>query len=828
MKNYNYLKSIIILLFLIFPLIGFSQEISGIVKDANNSPLIGATVVIENTYIGTTTDANGKFIVNANKIDDGVLLVSFIGYKPQKLKIASLNDVSNVEVTLEEDLFGLSEIVVTSRRREEDIREVPLSVSTLSVKEIERTISTSTGDLLGVVPNVNVTGDQYSQSINIRGIMGGNGGNPGSGTAEGVYLNEVYQGPDEFQNNFVVDLARIEVLRGPQGTQFGKNAIAGAVNMTTIKPTPKNYATLNLDYGDRNFMRIRPVVNAKLTKSINVRASVLHYRYDGYIKNIADGKNSDSEVTAGRIDLNFRPNENFVANLGFDFTDENYVEQQPNVVSWANAPFTEIPLDVAFNAGYGINLNDDGRGTFNHNVSPFYKKKLWGTSLNMGYYIGKSAVIKSITSYRDATREWKRDLDFSIADAIYEDREDRGKQFSQELKISSSSSNKLNWVGGLFYYNMNSDFSQNITLGSFMDVLYGTPAGTLEGSSIFPRAEITQNNLGIYASADYRFLDFFTINAGIRYTIDKKEISFQQDGVPAVGYQAFPDANLDGVADEGEYLKADHSENIITPTVSLKAKPFEWANAYISYARGYKSGGFNVRFISSAQELETPFDAEIMDNYEVGVKLSNANNTFFANLAAFLMNYDNLQVPVTTEDGTGIAINNAAKAQVKGFEADITYLITKNIAFSGGFGYNQSEYTDYVAELPDGSTIDRAGERLNNIPDMNANAAIDLNFPIGKVKLVGRIQYKYRGELDQPTYIDATDANTIDALGLWSSRIGVEGKKWGAYLWGRNLADKEYIIGKGTTGISPFIRTFEQIGEPRLIGVNMVYTFGNK
>lgn len=816
---------VIALAFLLVPYYAFSQKLSGTVKSADGTPIVGATVLLENTNNGVVTDLDGKFSLNPPDNKKGNLIFSYIGFITQKIAIAELKDLSLIEVVLKEDNFGLTGVVVTARKREEDIRSVPLSISTLSAKELGRKTSTSAVDILNTIPNVNVVESQYTSAVNIRGIQGGNSYNPGSGTAEGTYLNGVYMGPDEFQNNFVTDLQRLEILRGPQGTEFGRNSISGAVNMTTIKPTDENYASINMDYGQRGFLRIRPTANVRVAKNLYVRASYLRYDYDGFIKNTCLNQNSDSKVNAGRVDLRYIPKNNFFVDLSFDFTDEKYNEQRPNVVKWANAPGTQIPLDMAL-APLGINLNDQGRGTFNHNTPTTYDKKLWGTSLNLTYNIGKKAVLTSITSLRDATRDWSRDLDFSEANGYSEARNDHGKQFSEELRISSTGSGRLTWVAGAFYYNLQSTFDQKIKIGSLIDTLYGVPAGTLAGSAIAPRADLGESSLGLFASSDYQLTDFLTLNAGLRYTYDKKDMSFQQDGVPGV-FPAFPDANGDFKADG--YINETYTQGVVTPSISLEAKAAKWANVYALYSNGYKAGGFNVRFVSSEAQVTTPFKAERMNNFELGTKMSNSSNKLFANLAVFMMKYHDMQVAVTLPDNQGIAINNAASADVKGLEFDLKAIITNNIALSGGMGLNNSEYSDYTFYLPDGTPEDRTGEKLANIPQFNSNVALDLSYPIGKkMKIVANLQYTYHSKSEQPNYVDASGANTLDAVGLINGRLGFEAKNLSISLWGRNLANTEYLVARTTSGISPFILTMEQIGEPRLLGVNFAYSIGWK
>lgn len=365
----------------------------------------------------------------------------------------------------------------------------------------------------------------------------------------------------------------------------------------------------------------------------------------------------------------------------------------------------------------------------------------------------------------------------------------------------------------------------------------------LAGKAVKQRAEITENTIGIFASGEYQLTDNLKLSAGIRFNREEKDITIEQDGIQydiSVGgavvlpnnpiFAAFPDEDGDFLADGP--ATGNFSEDVITANGSLNYAVSDNINTYISYARGYRSGGFGIRYVQNAREITEPFKSEKVDNYEFGIKAANKSNKLFANLAAFYMDYRDLQNTIILSDGSGQLITNAGSSRIYGVEFDFAAYATDNLAFSGGFGYNNARFVDY--SFNNGfEEVDRSGDKISSVPPLNATLSADYFVPINdNNKLTFRLQYRYRGEVnlsDTAESQDNLDAFTIPAFGLLNGRIALQGKKLDVYVFSNNILDEAYNTSAFVNTVinTPFSFRTNSIGEPFFLGAGFVYRIGN-
>ncbi|GAB5476159.1 MAG: hypothetical protein Mars2KO_42580 [Maribacter sp.] len=892
-------------------------QITGKVTDTDNVPIAFANILIEGTSIGTTTNDEGDFSIDYNPNKTTALLVSYVGFSTRRLLLTD-GKFTDIAIVLSENPFQLGAVQVTARRTEETIRNVPQSVTVMSSKEIERNVATGFQDILSLVPNVGADESKAITTFTIRGIPSGAGG-IGGGTPEGVYVNGVYNAKPELVNSIVNDARRLEVLRGPQGTSFGAASISGALNIVTTKPTPEDFITIGAEYGSRNYLRLRPTLNFKLGDKLFARSSFVFLEKDNaMINNNSLQENPNERISAGRLDLRYKPSDKMTFDLGLDFADEDIEPEGISIIKWNNIPGTDVPSDAIIGSlAPNVDISTTERGSYSNDGQRIADRNLFGLALNADFQLAENLNFLSISSYRYADQFLTFDLDNTNLDHLFEERDLQVRQLSQEFRLSGTSE-KLNWTTGVFLMDVQSDFKADLAVGSFFDtfileqlvkpsvqpliagdVTAGVTAGVkeqvaaavnadpglagfsqeerdviiaeqteaqvasdpiqelianetqnalattdidLEGKSIRQTAELREKTFGVFASAEYSLTDRLKLSGGLRFNREDKEITFSQDGIAFdifVGgglvqpnnpiFPAIPDADGDFLADTP--ISSTFSEDVITANVALNYKVNDNMNAYASYAKGYRSGGFAVRYVQNALEITQPFESEQVNNFELGVKAANASSKLFGNLALFYMDYQDMQIPIILADGSGQITTNAGSSRIFGLEADFAAYITDRFALSGGFGYNNAEFVDYSFTVGDEVT-DRSGEKISTFPEYNGTLAADYYVPLNdNYRLTFRMQYRHRANINlsvnsaADVYIDAFE---IDAYNLVNGRVALESDTFSFYVFSNNIFDEDYLVSAFSNNIlnTPFGFNTNSIGEPFFIGAGFTYRIG--
>ncbi len=764
-----------------------------------------------------------------------------------------------------EDL-AIEEILVTAQKRAENLREVPIAISVFGADAIDHSGVQELRELSEYIPNVLITqGTDFGAQVKIRGV-GANSRNIGFDSRVGVYLDGVYLGPGPAMNQDLVDLDHIEILRGPQGTLFGKNTVGGAVNMISTKPGPDSEFDVSANLGNYNALELKVVANFPFSETVSARISGSHRERDGYVDNIWDPSmvpqtanfvipgvgpvfgvplchfpgattppgcaawsvapptSPDTTTAAKNVDtqsyraqLRFQPNENLDINIAMDD-----LRSSRDVIN--GEPFTDT---------FGSTLNhfspEYGQISFSERSTE--KRDIFGANLNIDYNLDNGYSLRSITAYRDTEIVYHHDTDTSPLDFLYIDYTDVYEQTTQEIQLISPDNGTFNYVAGFYYYNQDSVTTRNAVAG-----WAGWLFSILPGGGAFNSGEVETDSWAVFMNGTYEINDHWRLGVGFRYSDETKDILYHLDGTQSGVF-------LIGNTPAGGLIDSDTYTNF-SPTVSLSYAMGDDTNLYAKYSTGFKSGGFNLDYVTQVDlDAGIDFDEETVDSYELGMKSVFMDGRLSLNVAAFISMYDDYQVnqffdlgfdPVSGTQATSIRISNAAKVETSGLEFEAVFNVSSSVTLNATLGILDAKFDDFPGgtsvEVPDPTVpggvrkdpVNAAGNKLPLAPDLNASFGIEYRTRLGgaNADLLIRLDANHVGDyfttienetsrnltgthgaiftFDIANYFvpNTIDFGHIDALTTLNGRIGlIDGDgSWEVYLWGRNLTDEgEYV-----------------------------------
>ena len=691
----------------------------------------------------------------------------------------------------------LEEVVVSARKRDEDLRDVPISIVAISGDALARQGATELRNLGDVVPNVIVgTGNQERRTnLVIRGIST-EARSIGQETGVGVYLDGVYTGRAETYNQRLPDIAQVEFLRGPQGTIFGKNTIAGAINLTTLKPSDEIRGSLSLDGGNYGHAEAIGFLSGPLKEGLLFgKIAAYGLTEDGYARNEFNGRRVGSKLHDGvRVQLRATPSDQLEVSFS---ADVNRVDGEP----------------YRFEVTQGTFGNEPGPYTINEAYNTWEHVDYSGAALTVNYALASGQSLTSITAFRKS--EWDTHYDetwngFNHAFAEYEQSSDYA---SQELRLASPSGERFEYVVGFYYSHQKSDTHTPVTIGDGLADIFGIPYGW---QSFDQSADVTTDGYAAFANASYHVTDQWTATLGGRYTYEEKDLNFQQFDPNGLGF--VPNIGpLTDTFNRGEF----------TPTASLVYALNPSWNLYATYSSGYKSGGFNVDVLSTVDNVS--FDSEHTDNFELGAKAILFGGRMQANLAVFYMDYKDLQVTQYDPDTFSNYIGNAASASVTGVELDLVAQPTRHLSMTAGLGWLDATFDRFIDQYG----VDLKDNELPFAPEVSASLAAEYAWPIvTSIDAFVRLEGTHRAK----TYPDVQNnpRDRLDSYSLLNARAGLrfgEGR-WTLEAYARNLTDERYAVNRTTqrpllSFLPPFAydETTTTFGAPRMYGVKLTTRF---
>lgn len=705
---------------------------------------------------------------------------------------------------------GAHEIVVTAQKREQNVKDVPIAVTVIGGSRIEDSQITSFHDIERIAPSFKSLqlGDARASTMNIRGVSSVQG-NPGRHSSLGVFIDGVFMARTGMASaQDFLDIERIEVLRGPQGTLFGMNTAGGLVHIITRKPNLTDVSgRIEAVVGEYDTMEARGYISAPLIKdSLGVSLSASKSTRGGYLYNSVLDRDVDTENK-----FNLRGKLRYVGEgievlLSADYHKEKSI--------CCSAVFTKVTGTPA--TGLGLYPVTPPPG------SPFSRITIQdGLSTNPNEGGGLSAEINvdigdhtltSVTAWRRWTIRSINDpdsvnLNFLNDFLIYQ----RHNQFSQELRIASSDTGPLTYLAGLFFYDRRSRDYEDLRVGSV-----GVPAvppilpvALRPGDAAITDARVKDRTYAIFGQMEYQLTDRLTAALGARYTWEPQKFSLYQES----DIFLYPNFGM---------ILRERKDKALTWKADLRYAWTPELTTYASVARGFKPGGMTMTRISSTAGLL--FEEETNINYEIGLKGQFFDRTLTLNTAAFYTKYNDFQT--TAFDGTRYLTANAEQFVTKGIEVEGHWAPSRNLSVFFGGSYVDAHYTDFTNGQCTGvpGPCDLSGKRLNSSSKWNFNIGGSYTTPVSEsLDAYVRLDYAWKGD----AYVaQDLDPNSRTApYGVMNGRIGVEtANGFSVELFAKNLFDKNYVLfSYGLPfGAGAYVG---YVGAPRLFGARVSKTF---
>jgi iron complex outermembrane receptor protein len=674
----------------------------------------------------------------------------------------------------------LDPVTVTSQKRPENITDVPISIDVWSGEQIERDVYTRTDQVISATPNAQmgspVSGSLYTNFTAIRGV--------GSALidtdpAVGLNVDGIAVGNSQAYSGSLLDVNRVEILRGPQGTLYGRNNLAGTINIISNTPDPsRTFGELRFDYGRFNTVRGFGFINAPIgNNGWAVRGALLFDRNDGYTFDIATGQTLNSLIDVhGRLSIQG----NITENLEFIASVESQHQNVWDGAWMSNADFLAGARSVdILNPWHGTMDTTTARAQFTYHLDngdrlvsltgfQGRQNRFDGNTWPNGYFAATNALFQA----------------FGIAGFQYRaDNPFRGDyyQFSQEFRYVSDANERFKWVAGL--YAERSQGSSSYGLTNTFD-----PGGFLSGNSVTLTSKGTTYTTSIAAFADgtYALDERLKVFGGVRVGYDWKEFGY--------GFNS-NNASFSALGFDAEFVRSlqdSLSAPYITPRVGLQYFVTEGLNVYASVSRGYKSGGFNTAFLTATNTGS--FDPETMWTYEVGFKAQLLNDRLALDGALFYNDWYNQQVLIVDAATQSSSIANAPRSRSFGAELEARLKLDEHWSARIGLGYVDATYLDFKNALATGSSevIDASGKQQQYISKFTGTVTLGYTWNVGIDDLVGtaEVAYQFRSGF----YFDVENTMFQPGYGLLNARVGVETARYGAYAWAQNLTDQRYRV----------------------------------
>lgn len=756
---------------------------------------------------------------------------------------------------------GLEDIVVTARRSSESAQSVPIAITTVTAANLARLSVRDVVDIQKVTPGLFVSSQNTGgrAKLTIRGQTEADSRISTDGSV-GVYIDGVALTRSYGLRASLVDLAQVEVLKGPQGTLFGKNTTGGAINITTNHPTYDFGGYVDFAYSSYHGKQLQGVINLPLVdQKLALRLVGQRVDRDGYGKN---GNGIDvgvDKASFGRALLRADPVEGLRILLSADYyrqknTSTNVLLTYDAMLSRANSATGTLG---AIAAELGLNPNsatdrltayNRWRTYFDQSANQYGKPgnfygnsgtgpmidyvRHYGFAGSIAYDLG-DVTFKSITSYRRLRVANGQDLDatpFFLQHSLVTTRE---RNFSQEFQLSAIDRKGLDWQLGLFY---NRETGNE---GSFSNALNFT--STSRASVV--DADLRNISKAAYAQTVYNFTNNFRITAGLRYTRDersvtarnRRDVSFATAPVPPVSRNAcFVTVGGGSIDPSVCSYSASTGSSKLTWLASADWRPFHELLLYSSYSRGYRAGGFSIQAASSVPATPaalaanfTPFEPEVVDNLELGFKADLLHRRLRVNGAFFRQNYKNIQAQIRDIVSSQVVtlIRNAAEAKPYGAELEVTGQLTPEWVVNGSVGYLKASYKTFIARDASGNVLDQSGLPFP-APKWTWNLGTHYTLPVSNGSVDFSTNVSYKGKVNFRPQLGQNDASVSQpGYALLDARLAYDLKNSGLTIaiFAKNLTNKRYL--NAATNLESLGFNVGFPGDPRVLGAQVRKTF---
>ncbi|WP_174292279.1 TonB-dependent receptor [Sphingomonas bacterium] len=726
---------------------------------------------------------------------------------------------------------GLPDVIVTARRRAEDAQAVPGSLTVVGGALLDRSYTVNTQELTTLVPSLNYSSaNPRNTAFTIRGlgssVVAVSQSNDGLEPGVGFYVDQVYHARPATAAFDFTDIEQIEVLRGPQGTLFGKNTTAGAINITSRQPTFTPEMNVEISGGDYNFVQAKASASAPLTDTLAFRVSGLVTRRDGTLTNSNTGERyNEIQNEAVKAQLLFKPNDSFQTRLIVDFTNfasncctqvflrvgtslRAATRQYPALAAGLGyTPASTNPYDRVTNidAPIGVNTAEGGVSTI--------------TDLNLG-----AVTVTNVAAWRFWDWDAANDRDYTgIPIQLTQHIPSRQDQFSEELRVASNGDQRLNYVGGFYFFrqlitgNPISIYGPAATywlLGSTSPNTAGQPvanptypANLLDGYGTDGRTRFTTNSYALFGEANVKIVPRLTLTGGLRYTREDKSGFYSTEvfgGLPTTN-TALVNAKLSII--RPQTYAAQSSEDNVSGRANLSYQVTPGILAYASYARGFKSGGINMSGLPVNAQNQPVLTTAVVNperntNYEAGLKTRLFDRRLIFNIDGFYTKVRDFQATIVDNSQT-VALRgylaNIPRVSVRGVEIDSTALVLPGLSIRANLAYADGRYDDYPAgpcplEAQTAATTacNLTGGKLASLPRWSETLGADYEHAVGPVTAFIHADSNWRSSYNgDPTLSRYT---YVDGYNLTNATAGVRlrnGLEVAAFV--RNILDAGYI-----------------------------------
>lgn len=824
------------------------QSIQGQVRDQEGKPLIGAVILEKGTNNAATSDTSGKFKLKPNKPYPLVIKVSLVGYKPAELRVDKTPD-QPIQFSLETGNL-LSEVVITARRREETAQDVPIPISVVAGKTIDEAGAFNVNRLKEFVPTVQLySSNPRNTSLNIRGLGSTFGlTNDGIDPGVGFYIDGVYYARPAATTLDFLDIEQVEVLRGPQGTLFGKNTTAGAINFRTRLPSFTPGVTAEVSYGNYGFIQAKASLTGPLHRKLAARLSFSGTQRDGLLYNVATRKPVNDLNNIGlRGQLLFKPSERIKILLAADVTSQKpdgYAQVIAGVVKTQRPDYRQFNNIIA-DLGYALPTQNPFDRIVDHDTPWRSGNELGGVSLNADFEIG-GGTLTATSAWRYWLWDPSNDRDFTGLPVLAKSQAtSKHEQWSQEIRYAGSISQRLRGVIGVFAMgqDLKTDpyhieeagaaqwrFAQNTTSD-----LWKTP-GLFDGFGIRTNSWLQTYTAAAFANLDWEVFDQFHVIPGIRYNYDEKKIDFNRQTYGGLQTTDKELLKLKNSVYTNQAFNTSAYDRNFSGQLTFSYKPISQINTFATVSTSYKPVGVNLGGLPTASGAVlidlARIKPEFVRHLELGVKTNPTKNSTLN----FVYHYTDIKDYQTQVQTAEVGVNrgylaNAERISVQGAELDFNIQLNDHISLYSAVAYTDGKYVSFKnAPVPLEETgaktafKDISGTRLPGISEWAGSGGFELNS--GQTKLFG---IKGKFFLAADNYFRSGFSSSpspsqflnISGYALLNARIGFRGADgFSFFLWTRNALNKNYfeqlLPAAGNAGQFAGV-----LGDPRTFGATL-------
>lgn len=716
-------------------------------------------------------------------------------------------------------------IIVTATKRASALQDTPISISAFSEDYLQRNNVAEFSDFADAIPNVSAPDglNGAGQALTIRGITSQTRQGSNIEQPAGAYLDQVFVGARGFLDHIVYDLDRIEVLRGPQGTLWGRNTASGAISYTTRRPTDDFEGYARLEYGNYDLLSAEGAVSGPLAgDAIQFRLSGLHHERDGYVKNISgNGSYGTENQDSVRLQLEIHPTADLEVFLIGQYLDSHRIDA---IATWSGGPGYDGPSELAVEDVYGKRSGAT-------NLIPRVSEDLYGLTSIINWYLGEFQV-SSVTGYQKGEVRGHLDDEGTALDIVeyafgVGENPETTERFSQELRLTTPRlADFFDFTLGLYYYDEQFSTETATRVGTYVVDKFGLEL-PLDAAALVERERDSSGikSQAAFGQGNFYLTDSLTALAGFRVTSEQKDFAFSQ----AVSFLDEAGTALLDVPFGDQIVLDRFEDTVFTGMLGLQYEFTRNSMAYGTYSEGYKSGGFNRSYVTAPEVISPFFGPERVTNYEAGLRTQWFGRRLTANLTAFYMDYTGLQVDTRSISDMGQVVSqivNAGSARSKGIELELSASPVRAWSMWFNFGLLDAKFTEFVNA--DGQ--DLSGNRLPFAPTFNSSLGSRYDLDLGEGRLV-YFQGEWAHSAGYYTEVENRAAGHQEKSNILNARIAFvsSDERLELGLWGRNLTDVAKIVDYNRA-VEDNVALFEgalfrAYSAPRTYGLDLKYRF---